>query len=290
MVNNLYKDKKGRYEIKTIKIEHVDGAVFDYFDKKLAPTVEKESAEGTLYSAKVMVEFAAGERWALIRKNKFRDEKGTLILPIISIRRTDISRKMDMGGMPSAQKSITISKKIHPKTSNIQNQIETRRNAGLVYQQPRSAIMETLTIPFPDFCTITYEITLWSDYNQHMNEILEKMFSNYENVGGRVDSVVMPIEYDGNEPKGDSYYFVGLPENSVVKQSNDDDFTGQERIVKYVLTMQVPTYLMLDPDDEALSYGEDEGGKKIVYKKQSVNKIKLKEEILSLEDFEKLYG
>ena len=52
---------------------------------------------------------------------------------------------------------------------------------------------------------------------------------------------------------------------------------------------------MLDPDDEALAYGKDREtttstGKKVVFKEQSSNKIKLEEKIISLEDFEKLFG
>ncbi len=290
MVNNLYNDKKGRTEFKPVTIETVDGAVFDYFDIKSKITVKKENAEGDLYSSKVPVEFAAGERWAKLRKSKFRDKHGTLILPIISVRRTDISRNTDLGGHTSVQPTITISQQIHKKTSNIQNQVEIRRNRGLVYQRPKPPVFEVLTMPAPDFCTITYEITIWADYDLHMNEILEKQFFKYENVGGRIDSIVMPVEYDGKEPKGDSYYFVGFPQDSMTKQSNDDDFTDQERTIKYMYMIDVPAYLLLDPDDEALSYGKDGEGKKIVFKRQSANQLKLKEQVGTLEDFEKMFG
>ena len=160
----------------------------------------------------------------------------------------------------------------------------------MVYQQPKPPVFEILTIPSPDFCTITYEIIVWTDYDSHMNEILEKKFFNYENVGGRVDSIVMPVEYEGKEPKGNSYYFVGFPQDSITKQSNDDDFTDQERILKYKYNIDVPAYLQLDPDDEVLSYGKDGEGKKIVYKKQSANQLRLTEQVGTLEEFEKLFG
>lgn len=289
MANNFYKDKAGRYPLKTVTLESVDGAVFDYFDKKISITVQKKGSEGQLEPYKVPVVFAAHERWAQIRKNNFRDKHGTLILPIISIRRTDITRNTDLGGHTSAQKTLVISQKIHPKTQNIQNQVEARRNRGLVYQPPKPPVMEILTMPAPDFCTVNYEITVWSDFNTHMNSILEKKFYRYENVGGRVDSIVMPLEYDGDKPKGDSFYFVGFPQD-MTKQSNDDDITDQERIVKYEYEMQVSAYLILDPDDEALSYGEDAEGDKIVYKRQSANQVRWKEKILTLEQFEKIYG
>lgn len=287
MANNFYNEKNGRYEVKTVTIETVDGAVFDYLDKKVAPTVDVADSDR---SYRVPIHFAAGERWALLRKNNFRDKHGTLVLPIISVRRTNIDRQTYLGGMTSAQKSITVSKVIHPKTSVIQNAVDARKRRGVFFQRKREPVIETLTIPFPDFCQISYEVTIWTQYTTHMNEILEKLFYSYENVGGRMDSFVMPVEYDGVEPKGDSYYFVGFLEGGMTKQSNDDNFTDQERINKYVYNVKVPAYLMLDPKDEALSYGDDKEGKKQVYKTQSVNKIKLTEEVISLEEFEKLYG
>ncbi len=290
MVNNAYNEKEGRYPIKSIGLDDIDGAVFDYLDLKLSPHVDRANENGDIVSYKVPIHFAAGERWALLRKAGFRDNHGTLILPIISVRRQNIERTGYLGGMTSAQKSITVSKVIHPKTSVIQNAVDARKRRGVFFQPKREPVIETLTIPFPDFCQVLYEIVIWTQYNIQMNEIMEKIFYSYEDVGGRVDSFVMPVEYDGRKPKGDTYYFVGFNEGDMVKNSNDNDFTDQEGIIKYVYNVRVPAYLMLDPKDEALSYGDDEKGNKQVYKTQSVNKIKLKEEVGSLEDFEKLFG
>lgn len=86
MSNNSFFDKKGRYELKPVTIETIDRAVRDYFDKKLNITVETENDK-----KKVSVMFATGERWKL-SKEDLRDENGTLILPLISISRTNIDR------------------------------------------------------------------------------------------------------------------------------------------------------------------------------------------------------
>ena len=40
MSNNRYKDKSGRYEVKTVTLETVDQAVNDYFEKRLAAKVD----------------------------------------------------------------------------------------------------------------------------------------------------------------------------------------------------------------------------------------------------------
>lgn len=285
MANNRYNDKEGRYPVKPVTIETVDGAVFDFFDKKLDIKVDSPSGR-----KKVNTIFTGGERWAMVRQNGFRDKDGTLILPVVSVRRRDIIRNSTLGGMTSGQKSITVSKRVHPKTSNIQNLVNDRRSRGLFHNpKKKEPIFEVLTIPFPDFCDVEYKITIWAQHNTQMNEILENIVYNFVNAG-RVDSFVMPVEYDGKEPKGDSYYFVGFVRGVFGKQSNDEEFTGNERIIKYSFDIKVPAYFILDPKTEALSYGEDEDRNKVVYKKQTANKIKLKEEVLTLEQFQELYG
>lgn len=280
MVNNKYSDKKGRYEIKPTTIETVDQSVFDYFDKRLSPSIEVERGRN-----KVPIHFASGERWKLLKKNKFRDNQGTLILPIISIKRVDMDRTPGFGGMAQEGGSITISNVVHSKTGNVQNLIKQRGIKGFPEIRKPQVVREYLTIPFPDFVTISYTITIWTQFETQMNEILEKIFYKYD----WHDSFVMPVEYDGHKAKGDSYYFVGFREGNIIKESNDEDFTDQERIIKYNYTIKTPAYLMMDPKDETLSYGREDG-KQVVYKRQNAIKVKLKEEIVSFEDFIKLYG
>jgi hypothetical protein len=287
-MNNRYNDKKGRYEIKTTTIETLDQAVFDYFDKKLSIRVDTEDGR-----KKVQIIYATGERWKLIRKNNFRDENGTLILPLISIRRSDIDRTPGFGGMAQETPEITISSVVHPKTSVFQNALEARRDKGFFSASPKDKVVrEYLTLPFPDFATVHYEISIWTQYQTQMNEILERIWYAYEHM----DSFVMPVEYDGNKAKGNSYYFVGFREGNVTPQENTQDFTDQERILKYVYNIKTPGYFMMDPKDEALAYGREEGrhpgsdGKKVVHKSQNSIDVELKEQTLSIEEFKKLFG
>ena len=287
MPNNVYNDASGRYSIKNVTLQTVDSAVRDYFDKKISISVDTEKGRN-----KVPVIFAAGERWKMIRDNKgLRDENGTLILPVIAIRRTNIDRTPGMRALGQETPFITISKRIHDKTGNIQNLVNTRKLNGFP-QLRKSPVFEYLTIPFPDFAVVFYEIVIWTQYQTQMNEILQKIFYNYEHM----DSFVMPVEYDGKKRKGNSYYFVGFRDGTVVPQSNVEEFTNQERIIKYSYTIKVPAYFILDPDDESLAYGRNKSesstddGSKVVFKDQSVTDVKLKESFISLEEFEKLFG
>lgn len=281
MANNFYNDKVGRYEISTVKIEDVDQAVFDYFDKRLSPSVDREDGK----PAKVNIIYAAGERWKLIRKNNFRDDNGTLLLPIITIRRSAIDRSRELGGWPQEQKQVVVTKNIHSKTSNLRNLLKARRTINFV-EPKQPAVQEYLTIPNPDFLTVFYQVEIWAQYQTQMNEILEKIFHKYSHL----DSFIIPMNYEGKEPKGNSYYFVGFREGDLLKLSNEDDFTDSERLIRYQYTIKTPAYLILDPKDDVLSYGKDDEGKNIVYKDQNFVDVKLEENIITLEEFEKLFG
>lgn len=281
MVNNKYQDKKGRYEINTVEIEDVDSAVFDYFDKKLALTVE--GADGR---RKVPVTYASGERWKLIRKNNFRDEHGTVVLPIISVNRINIDKTPGFGGLGQQVDSITVSSQLHSKTANIQNLLNQRNFNNFPEVRKDVVVRDYLTIPFPKFVTVFYEVTIWTQYQTQMNEIMEKVFYNQDY---RTDSFILPLSYDGDKPDKEGYYFTAFREGVITPETNVKEFTDQERILKYVFTIKVAAYLILNPKDETLSYGKDKG-KKVVYKNQSSIGISLKEEVISLEDFIKKFG
>lgn len=279
MVNNKYDDKSGRYEINTVTIETVDQACLDYFEQRVKPTVEVERGR-----KKVPIIFATGERWKLVRdKRGLRDENGVLILPLITLRRVDIDRTPGFGGMTLHQKSITISKIIHGKTPNLQNLLRDRRTSGFLGERKEDKVIrEYLTLPFPDFSQIFYEVTIWTQYQSQMNEILEKIFYKYD----WMDSFVMPVgDQSLTTPKGNGYYFVGFRDGNVASKSNIEEFSEDERVIQYTYNFKVPVYLLLDPaEDEALAYGQTEDGKNVVYKKQSAVNIRLKENTGRVED------
>jgi hypothetical protein len=177
---------------------------------------------------------------------------------------------------------ITIKKNIHAKTSNIDNLVQQQRNLGFPITK-KPPVQEYITIPFPDFCTIFYEITIWTQFESQMNEVIEKIFYNYDHL----DSFVMYSEYDNQTKKGNGSRFVGFRDGSVTPKSNTEEFSDKERVIKYTYTIKVPTYLILDPKDETLAYGRAHGdskkddNSKYVYKSQNPVSVQLKEELVS---------
>lgn len=282
MANNKYNDKVSKYEIRNVDLKTVDKACFDYFDKKLGTHVDFDGKK-----SKVPVLFATGERWKIIRDNNFRDENGTLKLPLISIKRMDIDRTPGEKGFPQEVPYITVSSKIHSKQpSKIQNLVNKRKKAFPVAKKNK-VVQEYFTIPFPDFLTIYYEINIWCQFRQHLNVVLEKIFDAYENK----DSFVMPVDYEGVQPIGNGYYFVGYREGTIVSDENIENFSQEERIIKASYNFKVPAYLILDPKDRPLSYGRNFGnkesdGKHYVYKFQNAVDFQTKENVLVADDDE----
>ena len=74
------------YTIPSCGLEDLDKAVFNLFDKQI-PLFYDLNGE----TKKVPVIFATGERFALLRrKQPIVDKKGALILPLVSITRSNI--------------------------------------------------------------------------------------------------------------------------------------------------------------------------------------------------------
>ena len=294
MSNNLWNDASGRYPFKTVGIREIDEATVNYFQKRLALSVEISDGKRRV----VPVILATGERWSMIRDRRgIRDENKTLILPLITVQRLDIDRTLGFGGLGLETPSITISKRIHPET-NIKQNLYQQRNKFFPTARKNKKIYEILTIPFPDFCSVYYQVMIWAQYMSQMNEMLEKIFYMYDHA----DSFVMPMEYDKNNQaiKGNGRYFVGFRETtSISAQNNFEEFTDDERIIRYQYNIKVPAYFILDPKDKPLSYGKDKGGTKndtgqhIVYKQQTADEIVIEarnERVLTTEEIAKLFN
>lgn len=231
-------------------IETVDTAVKDWFDRTLDVHVESQTEK----RHKVPVQFSSGERFVSARQKKgVRDKNGVLILPLISIRRTGIEASATMASMGVETANLQISRRVSPKTNTLQNANEVRPPSQRV-QNP--VVYEVTTVPFPDFSVLTYEVNVQSQYILQMNTILEKFFHELD----LQKSFVMPIDNAGRHPPtGEAFearkpfkggYFVGYLEPNLSSEDNFEEFTDQERIIRYRTSFKVPTSLLLDPEGE----------------------------------------
>ena len=233
-----------------VTLETVDKAVFDWFDRSVDAHVQHPNGE----RKKVVVMFASGERWATSREKRgMRDTNGVLILPIITLRRSGIDPSPVMSALGTETAKFQISKRISPKTNDLMN-LNTSRVPSKRLARP--VIYEVTTIPFPDRSILTYELQVQAQYIVQMNSILEKIFHELD-IG---KSFVAPFENDGKHPQlGEDFekrtpidrgYVVGFMDSNGSDTGNFEEFTDQERIVRYSSQIRVPTVLQLDPEGE----------------------------------------
>lgn len=260
-------------ELPSCTIEDIDRSVFELFDKDL-PIHYKYKKK----TRRVPVVFAAGERFALIaRKQPLRDKNNALILPVLSIMRTDIVASNDMGlssnqsvphvikkslsrkdpryqriinklglknsdDMPSTEAFIDTTSK--NKQGALPGRVASRRTSSMVPLGVRRGdllepdlnrnITEIIEMPPVQFITATYEITVWAQYVQQMNDIIMAIMSNMQSYGGRTFRL--------ETKKG--YRFTAFLDSNFSAGNNFEDFTEDERIIRTSFSLKVPGYLL----------------------------------------------
>lgn len=246
-------------------IEDVDVALFNLFDKEIS--VQYGGIDGAEMK-KVPVIFAAGEKWALLKKGKLlRDRNNTLLLPLITIMRTELNQNVseDVTGRGISQQGGEIvvrrrldktdrdyqgliNKLLLPNQSGLStvtpNDVQTGRDIGSLQNEKSTRngayltpnllnnVYETIVVPSPQFYTAKYQVTVWTQYTQHSNQIIEKIFSSFlpQGQSWRLDT-----------QKG--YWFVAkFSDGSLSTETNFDDMSQQERYIKHTFEVIVPAY------------------------------------------------
>ena len=248
-------------------IEDVDRAVFNLFERQI-PLQYKHRKK----TKRIPVIFATGERFAVLRRKRpLKDKNNALILPLVSIMRTGVTQEVAHGMATSETQTITIKKRIS-KDSDLYKrlhnsvfknmdevvdaghidgaaanpaQVATRRSTHpasnregrLLSPTLSDNIYEVYTIPPVKYFTTTYDVTFWAQYTQQMNDMITALMSSYQDNNRRT----FKLETE----KG--YWFVGFTDPDMSPGNNYDDFTDNERLVRYNFTIRVGAYMVV-PD------------------------------------------
>ena len=180
-------------------IETIDYATTSWLKKDL--NLFATTNEGR---KKVDVLWQTPERAYQVKNDKdLRDDSGALKLPLISIQRTGITKDPNRKGAYQAHiysnkhngrsGRLTLAKRIvKDKTRNFAVASGTRTNTGSKLQRhfPRinkKIVIQTLSIPIPVYVTVDYKITIKTEYQQQMNELLAPFITRT----GQINSFVM---------------------------------------------------------------------------------------------------
>lgn len=251
-------------------VEDVDRALFTTLRDDVAFQVAIDPGK----QQKVPIVFAVGEKWSMLKSGRaLRDKEGTLILPLVTVRRVSLEQGKDDvtgRGMNQHVGQYVVRAKLDPRDRAYQNllnklgvpnsedapgdrdfdpigSLATRRvgtqghrfdldvaDGGLLASKLGVNAWQVVTLPTPQFFTATYELTIWAQYTEHMNQMLEELMASYLPTGNRT----LKLETS----KG--YWFVAYFEEAGSADDNSDDSSGVELIRKHKMTVKVPGYLV----------------------------------------------
>jgi hypothetical protein len=241
-------------QVPSCGIEDLDKAVFSLFNDEIPLFYELEGER-----KRIPVIFATGERFAILRKKKpLRDRSGALILPLISISRSGIEQSPPKGVADNAMLPHVIKRRLSENDlheqqlqnkenlENVKNTLaqeegltkvdSTKKNLSLIPIVSSQNIYEIIEMPPINYIGATYEIAIWTNFQQEANRIFETIIKSYTiNASNqfRLDSPDKP------------YWFSGFINSQINTDTSFTDMTENERYVKMTLTMTANGYVIL---------------------------------------------
>ena len=230
-----------------VGLKEIDTAILSHMINIMKPKV-KESNE----IIKVPVMYGNEERWKSVRnRGTLRDSNGSIILPVIVAKRTDLSFDENL---PQSFKHDVQDRFVNViKSSNgwSKNNRYSRFNV-LTGQKP---IQEFVKTGMPDFVNCTYTIVMMTSYMEQMNDLNSLMIEHLKTYWGDQTSYRFRTELEG-----------GI--------SNEEQMESQgERLIRNEFSMTVKGYIMSE-------FKENVFGKKSQSKRDYTKKTTFTERIV----------
>tara|TARA_Y100001963_G_scaffold159469_1_gene263287 strand:+ start:263 stop:1207 length:945 start_codon:yes stop_codon:yes gene_type:complete len=185
----------GEIEFQASTLETIDGAMMKFIDEELNLSVSTNDG-----FKKVPVLWVTAERAYQLKHNKdLRDKEQTLVLPLITVSRMSVTKEPDYRGTVYANLypvddarggTITIAREINQKKTaefqnaaaarklgpdhNIENKMANRSQRDMT---AKKTVYETVTIPLPVWVKVVYQISLRTEYQQQINELVTPFFT-----------------------------------------------------------------------------------------------------------------
>jgi hypothetical protein len=222
-------------------LELIDQALFDYIGGlDLRSTTNKGWK-------KIPIIWTSAERSYQIKNDKdIRDGVGSLILPIITIERKsfvkDMRKKGVFWGNIDRNKeggSISYVRRINQdKTSNFANADSYRLEDQLNFpRENKKIVYETISIPMPTYIEISYMISLRTEYQQQMNELMAPFVTKT----GAINYFVM-------RPEG--HFYEGFIQGNFMGDNNLAGLGEEERKYETKIDIKVLGYLLGEDNNQ----------------------------------------
>lgn len=147
-----------------IGLRDIDEAIFYYFNNVIKPSVIQNGSKKI-----VPVLYGSPERWASVQKDGFyRDRNGKIQVPLIFFKRDSVEKNRNLGNKMDANNPTQFG--VFEKKWSKKNQYD-RFSALLT----RSIAKEYQGVVMPDYLNINYSCTIFTEYVEQMNGIIESI-------------------------------------------------------------------------------------------------------------------
>tara|TARA_B100000886_G_C20422776_1_gene492370 strand:+ start:2185 stop:3015 length:831 start_codon:yes stop_codon:yes gene_type:complete len=218
-------------------IENIDHSIYDYITKLNLSVDTNDGPE------KVPVLWGTSERAFLSKTDRqVRDSQGMLKLPLISIKRSNVQKSLPSKGVfqgtvfendDEQGGSLVVSRVINQeKTRAYAKSTAQKSTQDSSYPIKNSKIVyQTISAPMPVNVEISYEITLRTEYQQQMNNLMLPFITN----PGTINYI--KLENDGHR-------YEGFIEGQFSSKSNLSDYSNDERKFETMINIRVVGYLV----------------------------------------------
>ena len=148
----------------SVGLQDLDGAIAYYFENVIRPSVVQNGIK-----TNVPLLYGSPERWAAVQKDGFyRDKNGKIQTPLIMFKRDSVEKNRALGNKMDANNPIhfgIFEKKYSRK--NVYDRFSTLNN--------REPVREFYGVIMPDYVNIVYSCTIFTEYVEQMNKIVESI-------------------------------------------------------------------------------------------------------------------
>lgn len=183
----------------SLGIKDIDEAIMYYFDEVINPIVIQNGE-----SLKVPIVYSNAEKWKSYQADGFyRDNKGKIMSPIISIKRNSIEKERNIGNKMDANNP-----RNYGLSSNSYN--SNNRYGAFNTLRNRIPVKQYYATVIPDYIILKYNCVMFTYLLAQMNKLIEAVNYASDSYWGdpekfkfitRIDSFSSPIEMSDNDER-----------------------------------------------------------------------------------------
>lgn len=147
----------------SVTLKDIDNTIINYMNQRLDLSVMDNGA-----LVKVPVIYATPEKWFAIKKDGcLRDNQGKILLPLIALKRTEISNNKEL---------MTLNRYLsYPVEVKYSQKNKYDRFDLLCKVSNDKPVKQIYNVKLPDHIIVSYEGIIWGDYNLEVNALIEKI-------------------------------------------------------------------------------------------------------------------